>query len=68
MIRDIIGTLVSVALICSVQSPMASPFHHPFGELREYHKHWLAVCPDTFNPNSNSEYETTCWASTFQRA
>jgi len=23
----------------------AEPFNHKFGEVREYHKHWLRVCP-----------------------
>jgi len=43
----------------------AKPFHHQFEELREYHRHWLAVCPDRYDPNSNSEYYRNCWASTF---
>jgi len=44
---------------------LARPFHHPFGELREYHRHWLAVCPDVHKPAAQSEYQTNCWASTW---
>ncbi len=44
---------------------LAEPFKHPFGELREYHRHWLAVCPDKHTPQSKSQYETNCWASTY---
>ncbi len=57
--------LVLTFVFGATQSMTAKPFKHPFGELREYHKHWLAVCPDKFNPGSESEYETTCWASAF---
>ena len=46
------------------QPGFAQPFQHKFGELREYHKHWLAVCPNTYEPNSNSDYTTSCWAVT----
>ena len=56
--------MVLLALILSPTAAMSEPFHHKFGELREYYAHWLAVCPDKHDPNSASQYERTCWAST----
>ena len=56
----------SSALAVSGTSPShGEPFQHRFGELREYHKHWLAVCPNKHDPQSKSSYQTTCWASTY---
>ncbi len=57
--------LICALLISATSLAMARPFHHPFGELREYHRHWLAVCPDKHEPASQSEYRTNCWASTW---
>ena len=57
-----------LALFSSVwltQSADAEPFQHEFGELREYHKHWLAVCPNKFQPSSTNWYLRQCWVSTY---
>ena len=59
------GLVVGMAAFASAGDAKAQPFHHEFGELREYHLHWLAVCPDRFVPDSTSDYERQCWASTF---
>lgn len=56
------GCTLGFAAIASTQ---AKPFSHPFGELREYHKHWLAVCPDKSNRNAKDDYTRSCWASTY---
>ena len=45
MARSIIVTIALIALAWPSSSE-AKPFRHEFGETREYHKHWLAVCPD----------------------
>lgn len=42
----------------------AKPFRHPFGEWREYNKHWLSVCPIT-SEKTASFYRDHCWATTF---
>ena len=43
-----IVTLLLVAGTFFVSPPLhAKPFHHKFGETREYHKHWLGVCDDS---------------------
>ena len=55
-----------LGLVGAPSPGQAEPFRHRFGELREYHKHWLAVCPDKHIPTSKSEYATTCWASTYR--
>lgn len=53
-----------LALILAV--PVAAePFHHPFGELREYNRDWLAVCPDHIRDDDDTGYyATSCFAST----
>lgn len=65
MFYRLLAACIITLPLAATHSAFARPFHHPFGELREYHKHWLAVCPDKFNPGSRSDYKTTCWASTF---
>ena len=42
----------------------AAPFHHPFGEWREYHRDWLAACPDVIDEGSTDYYGFSCFAST----
>jgi hypothetical protein len=42
----------------------AEPFHHPFGEWREYNRDWLAACPDVINEDATDFYGYSCFAST----
>jgi len=42
----------------------AEPFHHPFGEWREYNRDWLAACPDVIDEDAGSYYYHSCFAST----
>jgi len=42
----------------------AEPFHHSSGELREYHRDWLAACPDLINEDATDYYGFSCFAST----
>ncbi len=42
----------------------ATPFHHPFGEWREYNQDWLAACPDTIDDKATDYYGNSCFAST----
>lgn len=54
-----------VALIALSGPVMAEPFHHPFGEWRQYHRDWLAVCPDRIDEQDDTGfYSTSCFAST----
>lgn len=46
----------------------AEPFHHPYGEWREYFRDWLAVCPDAINEDSVDYYGYSCFASTGSKA
>ncbi len=64
--KSVLTLLSLIGLVISFQVATAAsePFHHKFGELREYHKHWLAVCPDAYVPNSKSDYSNFCWAVT----
>ena len=42
----------------------AAPFHHAYGEWREYNRDWLAACPDVINEDAADYYGTSCFAST----
>ena len=42
----------------------AEPFHHPYGEWREYHRDWLAACPDVIDDDATDFYGHSCFAST----
>lgn len=42
----------------------AEPFHHPFGEWREYNRDWLAACPDAIDEDAADYYGYSCFAST----
>ncbi|MBU1305550.1 MAG: hypothetical protein KKF33_08525 [Alphaproteobacteria bacterium] len=58
-----IGALVFAALACSF--PVAAePFHHSFGEWREYNRDWLAACPDVIDEDATDYYGFSCFAST----
>ncbi|MEM9206452.1 MAG: hypothetical protein AAGA88_08985 [Pseudomonadota bacterium] len=60
MLRTLSLACLVIAVSFGAQS---RPFQHPFGELREYHRHWLAVCPNEHQPGTDSDYYTSCWAS-----
>lgn len=53
-----------VLVLASVVPVAAAPFHHPFGEWREYNRDWLAVCPDEIDEDSTHFYGFSCFAST----
>lgn len=59
--RKAIGLVAFVLL--SVPA-VAEPFHHPFGEWREYNRDWLAACPDVINEDATDFYGYSCFAST----
>lgn len=42
----------------------AEPFHHAFGEWREYNRDWLAACPDAIVEDAADYYGYSCFAST----
>lgn len=42
----------------------AEPFHHSSNEWREYHRDWLAACPDTIIEDAPDFYGYSCFAST----
>lgn len=60
-----ISALIVAPISISLSSVFAQPFQHKFGELREYHRHWLSVCPNEKDDASPSFYKRTCWASTY---
>lgn len=55
---------VALVAILSPVSLAAAPFHHPFGEWREYHRDWLASCPDVIDESATDYYGFSCFAST----
>jgi hypothetical protein len=58
-----IGTALFAALASTL--PLAAePFHHPFGEWREYNRDWLAACPDVIDEDATDYYGFSCFAST----
>ena len=59
--RKAIGLVAFVLL--SVPA-VAEPFHHPFGEWREYNRDWLAACPDVINEDATDFYGYSCFART----
>jgi len=56
--------LVLIAALGMILPASAEPFHHPFGEWREYHRDWLAACPDAINEDATDFYGFSCFAST----
>jgi hypothetical protein len=52
------------ALLLLTIPAAAEPFHHPYGEWREYFRDWLAACPDAINEDSADYYGYSCFAST----
>jgi hypothetical protein len=59
--RKAIGLVAFVLLSAPVA---AEPFHHPFGEWREYNRDWLAACPDAIVEDASDFYGYSCFAST----
>lgn len=57
-----------IVLLSSCLPAAAEPFHHPFGEWREYHRDWLAACPDTIDEDASDYYGFSCFASTSSQA
>lgn len=53
-----------VAIVASVAPVQAEPFHHPYGEWREYNRDWLAACPDVIDEDATDYYGFSCFAST----
>ncbi|MBO9589251.1 hypothetical protein [Devosia sp.] len=53
-----------VALLLLTVPAAAQPFHHSYGEWREYFRDWLAACPDTIVEDSPDYYGYSCFAST----
>ncbi|UYN99567.1 MAG: hypothetical protein KIT02_16945 [Devosia sp.] len=58
----IAGLLAALPLLAAPVA--AEPFHHPYGEWREYHRDWLAACPDAINEDAADYYGYSCFAST----
>lgn len=57
----------SLALVLAALAALpavAAPFHHPYGEWREYNQDWLAACPDAINEDAADYYGFSCFAST----
>ena len=56
---------IALATTACLTLPLAAePFHHPYGEWREYERDWLAVCPDAVDEDAASYYGFSCFAST----
>ncbi|ODT79593.1 MAG: hypothetical protein ABS76_18600 [Pelagibacterium sp. SCN 64-44] len=53
-----------VFLVVATPPGAAEPFHHPFGEWREYNRDWLAACPDAIDEDAADYYGFACFAST----
>jgi len=53
-----------ILLVAASLPVAAEPFHHPFGEWREYHRDWLAACPDVIDEAATDYYGFSCFAST----
>ena len=45
-LSPVITAVIFTSFLIGISSSSAKPFRHEFGELREYHKHWLGVCDD----------------------
>ncbi|GLQ54870.1 hypothetical protein [Devosia nitrariae] len=58
--------ILAAAVTALFASPaVGEPFHHPFGEWREYNRDWLAVCPDEIKEDEADAdyYYVSCFAS-----
>ncbi|MEO5807137.1 hypothetical protein [Devosia sp.] len=58
-------TALALAIALTMTVPLAAkPFHHPFGEWREYNQDWLSACPDKIDEKDTGYYGVSCFAST----
>lgn len=57
-----------VAVLLLTVPAAAQPFHHSFGEWRQYFRDWLAACPDAIVEDSPDYYGYSCFASTGSQA
>lgn len=58
-------TSLALGIVLLATGPLAAkPFHHPFGEWREYNQDWLAACPDKIDEKDTGYYGKSCFAST----
>ncbi|MBD8065476.1 hypothetical protein IC608_08315 [Devosia sp. PTR5] len=57
-------TVIGLAVLLLTSPVAAQPFHHPYGEWREYNRDWLAACPDVINEDAADYYGNSCFAST----
>lgn len=56
---------IGLAALVLLTAPVhAEPFHHPYGEWREYNRDWLAACPDAIIEGADDYYGFSCFAST----
>lgn len=54
-----------LAALLTLSAPaLAEPFHHPYGEWREYNRDWLSACPDAIDEDATDFYGYSCFAST----
>jgi len=56
--------LALILLVTAALPAAAKPFHHPYGEWREYNSDWLAACPDKIDEKATDYYGFSCFAST----
>lgn len=63
MMLSRLGTILAL-LVLLVGPAAAEPFRHSTGEWREYHRDWLAACPDVINEDATDYYGFSCFAST----
>lgn len=63
---SLLRTLAAAVVALFAAPASGEPFHHPFGEWREYNRDWLAVCPDDIDENEADAdyYYVSCFAST----
>lgn len=55
------GAILAIAAL-SAMPAAAAPFHHPFGEWREYNRDWLAACPDAIDEDATDYYGFSCFS------
>lgn len=58
-----LGTLIATLALMAGPT-LAAPFEHSSGEFREYHRDWLASCPNLINEDATDYYGFSCFAST----